>query len=314
MVTTEQPAAPVPPQWAITRGTLLLTRPLVMGIVNVTPDSFADGGQYTSHSAALAHCERLVLEGADVLDVGGESTRPGAQAPGTAAELARVLPVLQGALRLGVPVSVDTSDPVVMQQALDAGADVINDVRALTRPGALQLLATHGRAGVCLMHMRGEPSTMQALAQYGDVVAEVLQALVQRLQAVQAGGVAPERVLLDPGIGFAKTPGHNLALLQRQHELLALPRPLLLGWSRKGTLGQITGRGVGDRLVASVAAALLAVQRGASVVRVHDVAATLDALKVWRAVEIGHIDCWPTLTWAESASGPANRPPLSTPL
>jgi dihydropteroate synthase len=314
MVTTEQPAPPVPLQWAVTRGTLLLTRPLVMGIVNVTPDSFADGGQHASHGAALAHCERLVREGADVLDVGGESTRPGAQAPGTAAELARVMPVLQGALRLGVPVSVDTSDPVVMQHALDAGADIINDVRALTRPGALQLLAAHGRAGVCLMHMRGEPSTMQTLAHYGDVVQDVVLAVLQdlalRLQQVQAGGVASQRVLLDPGIGFAKTPGHNLALLQHQHELLALPRPLLLGWSRKGTLGQITGRGVADRLAASVAAAVLAVQRGASVVRVHDVAATVDALKVWHAVQAGQLDCWPTITWAT----PADQAPSASPL
>jgi dihydropteroate synthase len=213
-----------------------------------------------------------------------------------------VMPVLQGALRLGVPVSVDTSDPVVMQHALDAGADIINDVRALTRPGALQLLAQHGHAGVCLMHMRGEPSTMQALAHYGDVVQDVVQAVLRelalRLQAVQAAGVAPERVLLDPGVGFAKTPEHNLALLQRQHELLALPRPLLLGWSRKGTLGQITGRDASQRQVASVAAALMAVQAGASVVRVHDVAATVDALKVWRAVQTGQASSWPAITWA----------------
>jgi dihydropteroate synthase len=301
---THNLAARAPVCWAVTRGRLLLARPLVMGIVNVTPDSFSDSAQHqlhadphaNPHTAAIAHCERLVQEGADILDIGGESTRPGATPPGTAVELARVLPVLRAALSLGVPVSVDTSDPVVMQHALDAGIDIVNDVRALSRPGVLQLLAQHAHAGVCLMHMLGEPNTMQGLAHYGDVVLEVQQALAQRMQAVQAAGVALERVLLDPGIGFAKTPAHNLALLRRQHELLVLPRPLLLGWSRKGTLGQVTGRPADQRLAASVAAALMAVQQGASVVRVHDVAATVDALKVWQAVQTGG-PSWPALAW-----------------
>jgi dihydropteroate synthase len=272
--------------WHITRGVLSLSRPLVMGIVNVTPDSFSDGGLYASCAAALAYCERQVKEGADILDIGGESTRPGAQAPNVEVELQRVLPVLRGALQLGVPVSVDTSQAEVMQEALDLGADIINDVRAFRRPGALQAVAAHAKAGLCLMHMKGEPGTMQdqALhAVYTDVVAEVRTALASRLQELVARGIKPERVVLDPGIGFAKTPEHNLALLRRQNELLSLGRPLLLGWSRKSTLGTITGRAAGDRLASSVAAALLAAQRGAAVLRVHDVAATVDALKVWQA-------------------------------
>ena len=270
--------------WQTTRFRISLARPLVMGIVNVTPDSFSDGGLHASTSAALAHCERLLAEGADVLDIGGESTRPGGHAPSGAEELARVRPVLEGALRLGVPISVDTSNPELMQVALDLGADIINDVRALQRPGALACVARHPAAGVCLMHMRGEPDTMQAQAEYGDVVAEVLAYLAQRLAEVEAAGIAAERVVLDPGIGFAKRAEHNLALLQRQGELCrSLPRPLLVGWSRKGTLGLITGRQVDERLAGSVAAALAAVHHGAAIVRVHDVAATVDALKVWRA-------------------------------
>jgi dihydropteroate synthase len=258
-----------------------------MGIVNVTPDSFADGGGRVDLAAACAHCERLVAEGADLLDIGGESTRPGAVAPDPAEELARVLPVVRHALTLGIPVSVDTSAPAVMRAVLEAGADIVNDVRALTRPGALAALAAHPQAGVCLMHMRGEPATMQQLASYDDVVAEVGQYLAGRVQAAQAAGIAAERVALDPGIGFAKTPAHNLALLARQRELLALGRPLLVGWSRKSTLGVVTGRGVAERLAASVAAALMAVERGAAVVRVHDVAATADALRLWCAVTAG---------------------------
>jgi dihydropteroate synthase len=270
--------------WQTTRFRLSVDRPLVMGIVNVTPDSFSDGGRHATTAAALAHCERLLADGADILDIGGESTRPGASGPSSDEEIARVLPVLQAALALGVPLSVDTSNPALMQQALDLGADIVNDVRALQRPGALSCVAAHPMAGVCLMHMRGEPGTMQAQASYTDVVVEVAAYLQQRLTEVTAAGIAAERVLLDPGIGFAKGPEHNLSLLQRQTELAAaLPRPLLVGWSRKGTLGLITGRPVGERLAASVAAALVAAQRGAAVLRVHDVAATVDALKVWRA-------------------------------
>ncbi len=269
--------------WQTSRFRIDLSRPRVMGIVNVTPDSFSDGGRLDSAAAALRHCERLVADGVDILDIGGESTRPGAMKPTVADELGRVMPVLQGALELGVPVSVDTSEPEVMRQALALGVDIVNDVRALQRPGALSCLAGHPQAGVCLMHMKGEPDTMQAHAVYGDVVAEVGRSLTQRALEVQAAGVAADRIVIDPGIGFAKTPAHNLALLQRQRELTTLGWPLLVGWSRKGTLGLLTGRAVDDRLSASVAAALAAVHHGAAIVRVHDVAATVDALKVWQA-------------------------------
>jgi dihydropteroate synthase len=271
--------------WQTNRFRLDLSQPRVMGIVNVTPDSFSDGGQHATAAAALAHCEKLVAEGVDILDIGGESTRPGSRAPSDDEELQRVLPVVRGALSLGVPVSVDTSSVAVMRAALDIGADIINDVRALQRPGALACVAAHPRAGVCLMHMKGEPQTMQALASYVDVVAEVKAFLGQRAQAAIDAGMERSRIVLDPGIGFAKTDSHNLSLLARQRELAVDGFPLLVGWSRKRTLGMLTGRDAAQRVVASVAAALLAVQRGATIVRVHDVAATVDALKVWRAVE-----------------------------
>lgn len=276
--------------WQTARHRLDLSRPLVMGIVNVTPDSFFDGGRYESTGTAEAHCDRLVAAGADLLDIGGESTRPGSAVPSSEEELARVLPVVRHAVTLGVAVSVDTSAPLVMRAALDAGADLINDVRALQRPGALEALAAHPLAGVCLMHMLGQPGTMQLAPSYGDVVLEVAAFLRQRMEQVQAQGVAIERIALDPGIGFGKTAEHNWTLLQRQSELLALGRPLLVGWSRKSTLGLLTGRAVEDRLAASVAAALAAVERGAHIVRVHDVAATVDALKVWQAAEKGCAD------------------------
>lgn len=279
---------PRPTTWQTTRFRLDLRRPLVMGIVNVTPDSFSDGGRHADTAAALTHCEKLLADGADLLDIGGESTRPGAQAPSSDEEMSRVLPVLKGALSLGVPLSVDTSNPALMQQVLELGADIVNDVRALQRPGALACVARHPSAGLCLMHMRGEPGTMQAHAAYGDVVVEVADFLAQRLADAQAAGIDPERVVLDPGIGFAKDHEHNVTLLQRQAELCSrLPRPLLVGWSRKGTLGQITGRPVADRLAASLAAALAAAHRGAAILRVHDVAATVDALKVWRTAVAG---------------------------
>lgn len=269
--------------WQTTRFRLALDRPLVMGIVNATPDSFSDGGRYHTADAACAHCDRLLAEGADILDIGGESTRPGAVTPDPAEELDRVLPVLRHAVTLGVPVSVDTSRPEVMRAAIALGADIVNDVRALHRPGALAVLAAAPGTGVCLMHMRGEPGSMQQHSGYDDVVAAVAAELGSRLREVLAAGVAPERVVLDPGIGFAKLPEHNWTLLRRQTELLALQRPLLVGWSRKSTLGHLTGRDVQQRQAASVAAALAAVQRGAHIVRVHDVAATVDALKVWHA-------------------------------
>ena len=255
-----------------------------MGIVNATPDSFSDGGRHADAAAAQAHCEQLLHDGAQILDIGGESTRPGARQPDLIEELARVLPVLRHAVTLGVPVSVDTSRPEVMQAALDLGVDIVNDVRSLTRPGALDVVAAHPACGVCLMHMNGEPGVMQQAPQYdGDVVEVVAAWLRGRLATVVAAGVAPARIALDPGIGFGKTAAHNWALMQRQHGLLALGQPLLLGWSRKSALGVLTGRPVEQRLAASLAAALAAVQRGARVLRVHDVAATVDALKVWAA-------------------------------
>ena len=276
--------------WQTSRFSIDLTQPRVMGIVNVTPDSFYDGGLHADTRAACAHCDALLEQGAHLLDIGGESTRPGATAPTLSEELARVLPVLRHAVTLGLPVSVDTSRPQVMQAALDIGVDIVNDVRALQRPGALQCLAGHPLAGVCLMHLGGEPGSMQKAPQYGDVVREVFDFLHGRLAAATGAGIAKERIVVDPGIGFGKTAAHNLALLCRQHELLRLGPPLLVGWSRKSTLGVITGRVVGDRLAASVAAALASVQRGAVVLRVHDVAATVDALKVWRCAEQGTLN------------------------
>ena len=276
--------------WQTARFRIDLTQPRVMGIVNVTPDSFFDGGRHASAHAAMRHCEQLLAEGAELLDIGGESTRPGASPPGAEAELARLQPVLQHAVTLGVPVSVDTSDPAVMRAALDLGVDIVNDVRSLRRLGALHCLAAHPSAGICLMHMRGEPQDMAGLAQYGDVVSEVRDALAMRLAEVCAAGIAAQRIVLDPGIGFAKTAQQNLALLARQAELKSLARPLLVGWSRKGTLGLITGRPVHERLAASVAAALAAADKGAVVLRVHDVAATVDALKVWRAAQSGRLE------------------------
>ena len=272
--------------WQTSRFRIDLTRPQVMGIVNVTPDSFSDGGRFALADAARAHCDRLVEQGADILDVGGESTRPGARLPDTAEQLERVLPVLRHAVTLGVPVSIDTADPVVMTAALALGVDILNDVRALQAPGALAVAAAHASAGICLMHMQGEPGSMQSAPHYDndDVVGAVAAFLAGRRDAALAAGIALERIALDPGIGFGKTPAHNLALAVHQRRLLELGCPLLLGWSRKSTLGQLTGRPVGERTAASVAAAIAAVQQGAAIVRVHDVAETVDALKVWRAL------------------------------
>jgi dihydropteroate synthase len=270
-------------RWVVSRFEIDLSRPRVMGVVNVTPDSFSDGGRYEHGAAAIAHCERLLREGADLIDIGGESTRPGSSTPTPEQELARVLPVLRHAVTLGVPVSVDTSAAVVMRAALELGADIVNDVRALQGEGALAAVAAHPRAGVCLMHMQSEPQGMQAAPTYTDVVTEVAAFLTARRAAARAAGIAAERIVLDPGIGFGKSVEHNLALLARQRELLALGAPLLVGWSRKSTLGAVTGRAVGERQAVSVAAALMAVERGARIVRVHDVAATVDALKLWQA-------------------------------
>lgn len=274
--------------WQTTRFRIDLTRPLVMGIVNVTPDSFSDPGAHAGTAAAVAHCERLLTEGADMLDIGGESTRPGSLPVSVDEELARVLPVLDAALKLGCPVSIDTSKPEVMAAVLARGADIVNDINALQAPGALDVVAAHASCGVCLMHMRGTPESMQRRPHYDDVADEVMAFLRERQAVLAARGVARERIVLDPGIGFGKSVDHNIELLRRQRELLALDRPLLVGWSRKSTLGAITGRDVARRQAASLAAALAAVQSGASIVRVHDVADTVDALKVWRAAGLGH--------------------------
>ena len=269
--------------WQTTRFQIDLTRVRVMGIVNVTPDSFSDGGRLASTAAALRHCEQLRNEGADILDIGGESSRPGAQPVPLQQELDRVLPVLEGALKLGCPLSIDTTKPDVMRAALALGADIVNDIGALRADDAAAAVRAHPSCGVCLMHMRGEPGSMQQRPAYADVVVEVATFLRGRLHALGAVGIAADRIVLDPGIGFGKSAEHNIELLKRQPELLALGRPLLVGWSRKSTLGAITGRAVAERLAASVAAALAAVQYGARVIRVHDVAATTDALKVWRS-------------------------------
>jgi dihydropteroate synthase len=269
--------------WTTTRHAIDLATPRVMGIVNITPDSFSDGGRHSGTSSALVHCERLLKDGADILDIGGESTRPGSDPVSVEEELSRVLPVLRGALTLGVPVSVDTVKPEVMRAALDAGADIVNDVNGLRRPGAVEAVAAHPSCGICLMHMQGEPKSMQEHPHYDDVVADVARFLAERVATLAAHGVARGRLTLDPGVGFGKTVAHNFELLARQRELLALGVPLLAGWSRKSSLGAVTGRPVEQRLAASVAAALAAALQGASVLRVHDVAETVDALKVWRA-------------------------------
>lgn len=272
------------PIWQTTRFDIDLQRPQVMGIVNVTPDSFSDGGAHWRPSDAIAHCEQLIRDGVDILDIGGESTRPGAPNLTFEEEWGRLAEVLAAAVTLGVPVSVDTSKPEVISRALGLGVDIINDVRALQLPGAEAEVVLHGRCGVCLMHMRGEPQTMQSAdLVYDDVLLEVRAFLCQRLASLSARGVALSRITLDPGIGFGKSPEHNLALLRRQRELLDLGCELLVGWSRKSTLGHVTGRPVEQRLAASVAAALAGVSHGARVVRVHDVAETCDALRVWAA-------------------------------
>lgn len=257
--------------------------PLVMGVVNVTPDSFSDGGLYASAQQAVAHARRLVEEGADILDIGGESTRPGSAPVALDEERQRVLPVLEALAGCGVPLSVDTRKPEFMLEAIAAGAAMINDVTALTAPAALTAVAKSPVA-VCLMHMQGDPGTMQESPTYRDVVREVRDYLAQRVAAAERAGVARDRIVVDPGFGFGKTVEHNLALLRSLAEFRSLGVALLAGLSRKAMLGKLTGREPQERVHASIAAALLAVQNGAQIVRVHDVAATRDALAVWQAV------------------------------
>jgi dihydropteroate synthase len=261
-----------------------LSSPCIMGIVNVTPDSFSDGGRYDTVEKAVAHGLELVSEGAGILDIGGESTRPGAAPVSLEDELERVLPVIEQLSRTaGVPLSIDTYKPEVMRAAIAAGADIVNDVRALQEPGALEIVAASD-AGVCLMHMQGRPQTMQIDPQYEDVVHEVNAFLAQRLAVAEAAGIVRERVVLDPGFGFGKKTEHNLQLLRQLDTTLALGRPLLIGLSRKSVLGQITGGDVDVRLHASLAASVISVMKGARIVRVHDVKATADALKVAAAI------------------------------
>jgi dihydropteroate synthase len=285
--------------WQTTRFTLDLSRPRVMGIVNVTPDSFSDGGQHSTSQAAMAHCEALLKDGADILDIGGESTRPGAPPVSQEDELARVLPVIRHAVTLGVPVSVDTYKPAVMQAALDLGADIVNDIWALRWPGdaagktGKDVVAAHPSCGVCLMHMHRDPQTMQSEPMDGDVVPQVLLFLELLAQDLRALGIDKTRVCLDPGIGFGKTVQQNFSLLARQAHAVPAGYAVLAGWSRKSSLAAVTNTSLAEaaglnielRRAPSVTAAVLAVQNGAHVVRVHDVRDTVSALKVLAAMQ-----------------------------
>jgi dihydropteroate synthase len=288
--------------WHTTRFQIDLSQPKIMGIVNVTPDSFSDGGQFGHAASAIQHCEALLKDGADILDIGGESSRPGAPPVSLEEELARVMPVLREAVKLNVPISVDTYKPQVMQAALDAGADIINDIWGFRRVdvnlAAAQVVMDHGRCGLVMMHMHRDPQTMQLdpLPEFEDVVQRVRHDLLSFYEHLahipcrrEADFDLKTRLLIDPGIGFGKTVAQNFALLSRQRELLDLGFPLLAGWSRKSSLGAVTGLpDAKDRMIPSVAAALLAVERGASVLRVHDVRETVQALRVWRAMSNGH--------------------------
>jgi dihydropteroate synthase len=259
------------------------SRPLVMGIVNVTPDSFSDGGRFLLRDAAIAHAEKLLEDGADILDIGGESTRPGAAAVSVQEELDRVMPVIDGLRDFGVPLSIDTLKTEVMLSAISSGVHMVNDINALQAPDAIAAVAA-SEVAVCLMHKLGQPATMQQQPRYQDVMTEVLQFLAERVEAAEAAGIARNRVVIDPGFGFGKTLEHNLQLLKNLQRFCVSGLPVLAGLSRKSMLGMITGQEVGKRLAASIAAALIAVQHGANIVRVHDVRETVDALKVWSAV------------------------------
>lgn len=271
--------------WQTTRFDIDLTVPRVMGIVNLTPDSFSDGGRHDSTSSGLRHAQQLLREGADILDIGGESSRPGSPVVPAEEEWRRIEGLLREAVRWQVPLSVDTYKPETMQKALDLGVDIINDIWALQQPGALDAVAGHARCGVCLMHMHRDPQTMQKTPMEGDVLPTVVSFLKSRADALLAHGVHASRIVLDYGIGFGKTMAQNFSLLARQNELLGLGYPLLAGWSRKSSLGQVLARSgkapePAERVNASVAAALLAVERGARIVRVHDVRPTVDVLSV----------------------------------
>ena len=285
--------------WQTSRFQIDLESPKIMGIVNVTPDSFSDGGHYETVQAACAHCEQLVADGAHILDIGAESTRPGAQVVSVEVELARIVPVLRHAVTLGVPVSVDTYKPAVMQVALDLGVDIINDIWALRWPGdaqgrlGLDVVAAHSQCGICVMHMHRDPATMQVAPMTGDVISEVMDFLHHQVVSLRAAGVAPSRICLDPGVGFGKTVAQNFSLLARQIELLRVGYPLLVGWSRKSSLKAVappialegTPENLHERVVPSITAALLAVSAGAHIVRVHDVRETAQALMVYNAMQ-----------------------------
>lgn len=272
-------------QWQTSRFILNLDKPQVMGIVNVTPDSFSDGGQHAGVKGAMSHAEKLLLDGAHILDIGGESTRPGSPAVPLQQELERVLPVLAEAVKLQVPISIDTYKPEVMREALDMGVDIVNDIWALRQPGARETITAHPGCGVCLMHMHATPQNMHLDHMQGNVVMDVRDFLLEVTAPLLKAGVARERIVWDYGIGFGKSVAQNFALLAHQQSLLELDFPLLAGWSRKGSLGQVSGLPVDQRMIPSVAAALLAVERGARIVRVHDVKETVDALSVWQAMQ-----------------------------
>lgn len=272
--------------WLCGRFELGLERPLLMGIVNVTPDSFSDGNQYIQTDAAIAHAQQLVAEGADILDIGGESTRPGAEPVSVQEEPHRLLPVIEALRELNIPLSVDTFKPEVMRAVLDAGADIINDIAGFRDPASVAAVADSS-CGLCVMHMQGEPKTMQKQPHYDDLYAEVRQFLLQRVQALRGAGVAPERIMLDPGLGFGKTVAHNYSLLRDLAAIQIESYPWLIGLSRKSMIGHVVNRPPQQRLAGSLAGMLAAVARGAAVVRVHDVAESADALRVWQAVEQG---------------------------
>jgi dihydropteroate synthase len=280
--------------WQTTRFSIDLSAPKVMGILNITPDSFSDGGLHNNVPTAMARAEQMLKDGAHILDIGGESSRPGAPVISLEEELSRVVPVLRELLKLGVPVSIDTCKCGVMQTALDLGVDIVNDIWALRQPGALELVASYPHCGICLMHMHRDPQTMQVQPMEGDILPDVIAFLQGRCLALADLGVSPSRVIVDPGIGFGKTVAQNFSLLARQSEIMSLGYPLLAGWSRKSALGRVIDAAgyptkAHERTAASVSAAVMAVERGAQVVRVHDVKETAQAICVWQAVKAASV-------------------------
>lgn len=272
--------------WACTNYAIDLSTPKIMAIINITENSFSGDGLAGKRELIRAHAERLIADGADILDVGGESTRPGIQPVSLQEELDRIVPVVEALADLGTPISVDTMKPEVMDEAIKAGAAIINDVRALEAPGAIEIVS-QSTVGVCLMHMKGEPRTMQQAPRYDDVVQDVSEYLQGRADALHSAGVRRNRVCIDPGFGFGKTLAHNITLFRSLEKFITMKYPLLIGVSRKSMLGEITGQPVGRRTTASAIAAVLAISRGASIVRVHDVSETRDALSVWQALRSG---------------------------